>query len=81
MTKTEILLYGALLQCDMYEDGYGSTNEDVELLQKALKKVYDVTEETSEEYILKVEGKMNDDMKKLVVEFRNRVTEYLSEEE
>jgi len=81
MTKTDILLYGALLESDMYSDGYGSTDEDTELLQKALKKIYGVTEETSEEDVWKVEKQMNDDIKKLVIEFRGRVSEYLGVEE
>jgi len=79
MTKTEILLYGALLESDMYADGYGSTDEDTELLQKALKKIYGVTEETPEEDVWKVEKQMNEDMKKLVIEFRSKVTKYLED--
>jgi len=78
MTKATILLYGALLESDMYEDGYGSTEEDVEILQKALKKIYGVTEETSEEDVLRVEEQMNEDMKKLVIEFRAKINEYLA---
>ena len=80
MTKTDILLYGAILESDMYEGGYGSTDEDTELLRKALKKIYGVTEETSEEDVLMAEERMNDDMKNLVVVFRCRVAEYLGAE-
>jgi len=80
MTKTDILLYGALLESDMYSDGYGSTDEDTELLQKALKKVYGVGEGTSEEDVLKVEEQMNEDMKKLIIKFRDKIAEYLGEE-
>lgn len=80
MTKTDILLYGALLESDMYVDGYGSTDEDTELLQKALMKVYGVTDRESEE-AQKAEEQMNEDMKILVVEFRAKVSEYLGVEE
>jgi len=80
ITKTDILLYGALLESDMYADGYGSTDEDTKLLQKALKKIYGVTEETSEEDVWKVEKQMNEDMKKLVIDFRSKMTEYLGKE-
>jgi len=51
MTKTDILLYGALLESDMYADGYGSTDEDTELLQKALKKIYGVAEGASRDVL------------------------------
>lgn len=77
MTKTEILLYGALLESDMYADGYGSTDEDAELLQKALMKVYGVTDKTSDD-ALKAEKQIHEDMKSLVVEFRCKIKEYLS---
>jgi len=76
MTKTEILLYGALLESDMYADGYGSTDEDTELLQKALKKVYRVTDKTSEDAV-KAEEQIHEDMKNLVIELRSKVKEYL----
>jgi len=81
MTKTDILLYGALLESDMYADGYGSTDEDVELLQKALKKVYGVEEGVSHDVLEKAEEQMQSDIKKLVIEFRNKMTEYLREKE
>lgn len=79
MTKNDILLYGALLESDMYADeySYGSTGEDTELLQKALKKVYGVTENTSEEDALKAEKQMINDVKNLIIEFRNKISEYL----
>ena len=72
MTKTDILLYGALLESDMYADGYGSTKEDTKLLQKALMKVYGVSDKA-----LKAEEQIHEDMKKLVVEFRFKINEYL----
>jgi len=76
MTKTDILLYGALLESDMYADGYGSTKEDTKLLQKALMKVYGVSDTNLEE-ALKAEEQIHEDMKKLVVEFRFKINEYL----
>ncbi len=79
MTKTDILLYGALLESDMYVDGYGSTDEDTELLQKALMKVYGVTDKTSDE-ALKADEQINKDLNSLVVEFRLKINEYLGEE-
>jgi len=79
MTKTDVLLYGALLESDMYADGYGSTDEGTELLQKALKKLYGVTEETPEEDVWKVEKQMNEDMKKLVIDFRGKMKDYLED--
>jgi len=81
MTKTDILLYGALLESDMYADGYGSTDEDTELLQKALKKIYGVTEEASRDVLEKAEEQMKNDLKDLVIEFRGKMEEYLRVEE
>jgi len=81
MTKTEILFYGALLESDMYVDGYGSTDEDALQVQKALKKMYGVTKEISDEDALKTEAQINDDMRSLVIEFRDKVREYLGKEE
>jgi len=77
MTKTEILLYGALLESDMYSDGYGSTDEDTELLQKALKKIYGVTEGDSRNVLEKAEEQMKSDLMSLVVEFRCKMVEYM----
>jgi len=80
MTKTEILLYGALLESDMYADGYGSTDEDTELLQKALKKTYGVTEGASRDVLEKAEEQMKSDLINLVIEFRGKMAEYLGKE-
>jgi len=80
MTKTDILLYGALLESDMYADGYGSTDKDTELLQKALMKVYGVADKNSEKAV-KAEKQIKEDMKKLVVEYRVMINEYLGAEE
>jgi len=79
MTKTEILLYGALLESDMYSDGYGSTDEDTELLQKALKKIYGVAEGCSRDILEKAEEQMKSDLMSLVMEFRGKMAEYLGE--
>jgi len=80
MTKTDILLYGALLESDMYADGYGSTDEDSELLQKALKKIYGVTEGDSRDILEKAEEQMKSDLMSLVVELRGKIAEYLGKE-
>jgi len=81
MTKTDILLYGALLESDMYADGYGSTDEDTELLQKALKKIYEVAEGSSRDVLEKAEEQMKSDLMNLVIEFRGKMAEYLGEDE
>jgi len=81
MTKTEILLYGALLESDMYADGYGSTDEDTELLQKALKKIYGITEVCSRDVLEKAEEQMKSDLMSLVVEFRYKMEEYMGKDE
>jgi len=81
MTKTDILLHGALLESDMYTDGYGSTEKDEELLQKALMKVYGVTKVSLRDDLLKAEKQMKSDLMNLVVEFRGKMEEYLGEEE
>ena len=78
MTKTEILLYGALLESDMYADGYGSTDEDTELLQKALKKIYGITEGCSRDVLEEAKEQMKSDLISLVVEFRGKMVEYLN---
>ena len=65
----------------IYVDGYGSTDEDTELLQKALKKIYGVTEGASRDVLEKAEEQMKNDLKDLVTEFRGKVTEYLGVEE
>ena len=79
MTKTDILLYGALLESDMYVDGYGSTDEDEELLHKALKKVYGVTDNSSYEDKLKADKEMDNDLRNLVIELREKVTKFVEE--
>jgi len=77
MTKTDILLYGALLESDVYVDGYGSTDEDTELLQKALKKIYGITEGCSRDVLEKAEEQMKSDLMSLVVEFRSNMVKYM----
>ena len=81
MTKTEILLYGALLESDMYADGYGSTDEDTELLQKALKKIYGITKGCSRDVLEKAEEQMKSDLMSLVIEFRGKMAEYLGKDD
>ena len=77
MTKTYILLYGALLESDVYVDGYGSTDEDTELLQKALKKIYGITEGCSRDVLEKAEEQIKSDLMSLVVEFRSNMVKYM----
>ena len=77
MTRPDILLYGAFLESYMYADGYGSTDEDTELLQKALKKIYGVAEGASRDVLEQAEKQMKNDLMNLVVEFRGKMAEYM----
>jgi len=79
MTKTEVLLYGALLESDMYEDGYGSTDDDAKLLRSALQKIYGISEDASDEVKENAESVMQNDMKSLVMELREKVANFISE--
>ena len=78
MNKNDVLFYGALLESDRYKDGYGSTEKDAELLQEALKKLYNITETSSEEDISKAEKQMQDDFKQLVIEYREKVNNFMN---
>lgn len=77
LTKTDVLLYGALLESDMYVDGYGSTEEDGELFHKALMKIYGINEDTAKEEQLEAEKCLKDDLKALVIEMMGTVTEFV----
>lgn len=79
LTKKDILLYGALLESDMYVDGYGSTDEDTVLLKKALKKVYGIGSEFTSDEEAACEKQLNEDLKALVVEMRGLVTSYVND--
>jgi len=76
-----MFLVATLLESDMYADGYGSTDEDTELLQKALKKIYGVIEGDPRDILEKAEEQMKGDIKNLVIEFRGKMEEYLGMED
>jgi len=77
MDKNEVLLFGALLESDKWQDGYGSTDEDTELLQTALKKVYRVNDYALEEELQDTERQLNEDMRNLMIEYRDKIKNYL----
>jgi len=79
ITKTGVLLYGALLESDMYVDGYGSTDEDTVLLKKALKKIYGIGSEFTKDEEEACEKQLNADLKALVIEMRGLVTKFISD--
>ena len=68
--KKDLLLFGAILESDIYDDGYGITEDDERLLRVALMKVYGVCESDSAERKEEADAIVFEDMKKLVVETR-----------
>lgn len=80
LKKKEILIFGVLLQGDIFVDGYGTTEEDHELMKEALKKAYNVDDSTPEEIKENMDEEIEEDMKKLLVEYRNKMVEFLKTE-
>lgn len=77
MTKSEVLIFGMLLQADIFQDGHGTTENDNELLQNLLFKTYGVTEESFDAELVKADELMQEDKKKLVEEYRKKAMIFL----
>lgn len=76
MEKKDILLFGVLLQADIFEEGYGSTEEDGKLMETALKKAFDVENKTDEEKIA-ADIEIQEILESLLKEYREKITEYV----
>lgn len=77
MNKKDILLFGMMLEADIYVDGIGTTEGDEELIKKALFKVYGATESSTEEQLEKLQEELEQDNKLLVIEYREKIKQYL----
>lgn len=79
MTKKEALIYAVLINGDIYKDGYGTTNEDEKLLNKILKTMYNITENSSDDDKIKADNQIEEDIKALVIEYRGKAIKLLSQ--
>ena len=77
MDKNEVLLFSVLLESDMFAGGYGTTEEDARLLHGALKKIYNVADDTPDEELKSADKQMYEDIKNLVIEMREKFKQYL----
>ena len=77
LNKKDVLIFGMILEADMYKEGFGTTKEDEKLLRKALQKVYKVSDDSSEEIKDKTEEQFEKDQKDLTIEYRRKVEKFL----
>lgn len=75
--KRDILLFGALIESDRFIPGFGTTEDDEKLLKDALSKVYTVPDNASDELKEKTDDQIEEDMKALVIELREEITQYV----
>lgn len=80
MSKNDVLIFGMILQADIFEnDGHETMEEDEQLLSNSLLKVYGASEAVTDEEMITLEKQLQDDKKKLILEFREKVSAYLKE--
>jgi|SRR5690625_730851 len=77
MNRRDIAIYGALVEGDIFEEGYGTTEQDEELLLEASKKIYGVISNSSEEYLKQAEKEIKTHLNVLVKEYREKAKEFL----
>lgn len=78
MSKNDVLIFGMLLQADIFEnDGHGIMEEDEQLLKDSLLKAYGASEVVTDEEMTILEKQLQDVKKKLVLEYREKVKAYL----
>lgn len=77
MSKNDVLIFGMILQADIFEDSHGTNEEDEQLLTDSLMKAYNTSEDASDEEMITLEKHLEEDKKKLVLEFREKLTSYL----
>lgn len=73
MNKEDVLLFGLMLQADIFVDGIGTIKDDEMLYRNAALKIYGVSDESSEEEIETAEQALKEDVKELVKSFRNKI--------
>lgn len=76
MTKEEVLIYGMIIQADIFKDGHGTTEKDEELHQKALFEVYGVKNDMSKEELEKLQDELENDKKELLERYRSIASSY-----
>lgn len=75
----KILLFGIMLEGDIFVEGIGTTVEDEILYKKAMTKWFNVDENTPEETFKILDGKIDEGMKELVKKYRGMLKEYTRE--
>ena len=81
MSKDDVLIYGMIIQADIFEDGHGTSEEDEKLLKSGLLNAYGATEETSEEELKRIDELLEEDKKKLLLTYREKVKLFLTPKE
>lgn len=81
MTKEEVLIYGMIVEADIFVDGHGTTDEDEDLNHKALLKVYGITSNTSDEEKKRKQEEFETDQKELVKKYRKKALDFLGKNE
>lgn len=78
MDIKDILIFGLMLEADIFVDGIGTTREDEDLYKQALTKWYRVKDDDAEEVLQKIDNEIMERVKELVKIYRKNVTEYIS---
>ena len=73
----DILIFGLILEGDIFANGLGTTREDEELYQQALKKYYEVDENADEETVKQINEKILADIKDMLDGYRDLVRKYI----
>jgi 3-dehydroquinate synthetase len=79
MTKNEVLIYGMIVEADIFEEGHGTNEDDEKRVRALLFKTYGVTEESPVEELEKTDKILDEDKKKLAKEFREKAINFLRE--
>lgn len=77
MDKKDLFIFGMILEGDIYADGFDTTKEDRELLQKALFKAYGVTENSTKEELIRLQAELEENSLKYIQEYREKIRQFI----
>lgn len=75
MTKEEVIVYGMIIE----SEGHRTTNQDQELLRKALLKAFGAKEDASEEELQTLQNELEQHTQTLFENFREKARSFLNE--
>ena len=77
MSKKDVLIFGMIVQADIFKEGHGTLKDDHDLLQSAVLKAYGASEDMPESELITLDSIYEKDKKELTKEFRDIIKKYV----